>query len=198
MLHTFGREVGEPAASLIDVKGTLYGTTFESGGTVFSITTSGAEHVLQSFVGGSTDGSEPVASLINVKGSLYGTTRYGGSRYSGGTVFSVSTTGAEHVIHSFVGGSTDGRYPVASLIGVKGTLYGTTSYGGMHDDGTVFSISTSGTEHVLYSFAGEPDGQYPVASLIDVNGTLYGTTSYGGTHDDGTVFSISTSGTESY
>jgi uncharacterized repeat protein (TIGR03803 family) len=99
-------------------------------------------------------------------------------------------------LYSFAG-EPNGQYPVASLIDVNGTLYGTTSYGGMHDDGTVFSISTSGTEHVLYSFAGEPDGQYPKASLINVSGTLYGTAYRGGRASDGfgTVFGISMSGT---
>ena len=56
--------------------------------------------------------------------------------------------------------------------------------------GTVFSITTSGKENVLHSFAGGSDGDNPGAGLIDVNGTLYGTTSDGGAHRDGTVFAL--------
>jgi len=60
---------------------------------------------------------------------LYGTTEFGGT-YDNGTVFSVNpNTGAETVLHSF-GSGADGEYPIASLIDVKGTLYGTTEEGG--------------------------------------------------------------------
>jgi uncharacterized repeat protein (TIGR03803 family) len=145
VLHSFGSGAdGEyPIASLIDVKGTLYGTTEEGGtyggGTVFSLSlTTGTETVLHSF-GGGTDGNTPVASLINVKGTLYSTTA-GGGTYGDGTVFSVNPkTGAETVLHSF-GSGTDGEYPEASLIDVKGALYGTTEEGGTYGSGTVFAL----------------------------------------------------------
>jgi uncharacterized repeat protein (TIGR03803 family) len=81
------------------------------------------------------------------------------------------------VLFSFNG--SDGAYPHAGLINVKATLYGTTSRGGSPSNGTVFSITTSGTERRLYSF-GPGDGAYPIAGLLNVNGTLYGTTSGGG------------------
>ena len=44
-----------------------------------------------------------------------------------GTVFSITTDGTEKVLYSFAGGSRDGSSPVAPLLNVKGTLYGTTS-----------------------------------------------------------------------
>ena len=65
-----------------------------------------------------------------------------------GTVFSITTGGTEHVLHSF-GGKNDGAGPAASLIDVKGTLYGTT-FEAADAEGTVFSITPSGTEHVLH------------------------------------------------
>jgi uncharacterized repeat protein (TIGR03803 family) len=52
--------------------------------------------------------------------------------------------------------------------------------GGASDDGTVFSITTEGTETILHSFAGKSDGSYPVAGLIDVNGTLHALSRAGG------------------
>ena len=77
------------------------------------------------------------------------------------------------------------------LIDVNGTLYGTTNFGGAYGPGTVFSISASGKEKVLHSFAGGSDGAGPYGGLIDVNGTLYGTTEFGGgTHRHGTVFAL--------
>ncbi len=99
------------------------------------------------------------------------------------------------VLHSF-GKRHDGGTPYASLLDVNGTLYGTTYQGGEYGDGTVFSVTTTGTEHVLHSFGSGQDGSGPYASLLDVNGTLYGTTVAGGKYTFGTVFSITTTGTE--
>ncbi|MGC2405895.1 MAG: choice-of-anchor tandem repeat GloVer-containing protein, partial [Candidatus Cybelea sp.] len=66
VLHSFGNsQDGQyPAeAGLVDVGGTLYGTTSAGGalggGTVFSITTDGVENVLHSF-GAQGDGVEPI------------------------------------------------------------------------------------------------------------------------------------------
>ena len=75
-----------------------------------------------------------------MKGTLYGTTE-GGGTYGKGTVFSMSLTGSdEKVLHSFGHGS-DGSTPLAGLIDVNGTLYGTISAGGKHGDGTVFALT---------------------------------------------------------
>jgi uncharacterized repeat protein (TIGR03803 family) len=115
--------------------------------------------------------------------------------YGCGTVYRVSLTGAEKVLHSFAGGS-DGADPKAGLTDVNGTLYGTTVSGGASGVGAVYSISTSGSEKVLHSFTGG-DGGNPMGDLLDVKGTLYGTTSAGGAgHSRGTVYSISTTGVD--
>jgi uncharacterized repeat protein (TIGR03803 family) len=191
-----------PQASLINVGGTLYGTTVSGGtestycrsagntcGTVFKVTTSGAETVLYSFKGYPDDGSNPYAGLVDLGGTLYGTTTFGGAApYGGGTVFSVTAAGAETIVYSFQGGN-DGVEPTAGLVNVGSTLYGTTSKGGPNfcgspnagtSCGTVFKVTTSGAEKVLYAFEGGGDGWNPEAGLIDVGGTLYGTTYKGG------------------
>jgi uncharacterized repeat protein (TIGR03803 family) len=194
----------EPGAVLRKVKGMLYSTTFDGGangdGTVFAITTSGAERLLYSFKGGSGDGANPEAGLRDVKGTLYGATEEGGANGLG-TVFALTTSGKESVLHSF-GGSGDGANPYEGLLNVKGTLYGTTPNGGANCTpsggcGTVFAITTSGTESVLHSFGGSGDGATTYATLVNVNGTLYGATYDGGANGDGTVFAIMTSGKES-
>jgi uncharacterized repeat protein (TIGR03803 family) len=213
VLYSFGRSGADgafPFAGLINVKGTLYGTTEDGGthglGTVFSITPDGTENMLYSFSGGS-DGNSPFAPLTEVNGTLYGTTEGGGS-FGTGTVFSITTGGLEKVLHSF-GKGTDGAYPYAGITDVHGTLYGTTWGGGSHSScgdryggcGTVFSVTPRGTEALLHRFAGGSDGAYPQAALTEVNGRLYGTTAAGGgasgcAHGCGTIFSISTSGAE--
>ncbi|MFY9720559.1 MAG: choice-of-anchor tandem repeat GloVer-containing protein [Candidatus Cybelea sp.] len=213
VLHSlsFGTDGHYPRASLIAVKSTLYGTTpggpAHRYGTVFSITTSGAaENVLHTFKKEKGPrGSSPLAALTDIKGTLYGTASLGGAygdgagAYGDGVVFSITPNGTETVLHSFDG--TDGAYPEASLVDVKGTFYGTTAFGGTNNGGIVFSITTGGTEKVLHRFKGS-DGARPVGSLIDVKGTLYGTTEYGGGYSCdtslhcGTIFSIKPSGTE--
>jgi uncharacterized repeat protein (TIGR03803 family) len=197
-----------PTASLIDVSGTLYGTTGLGGiynggsGTVFALNTkTGTETVVYSFCAQMhgyycLDGKEPQAGLIRVNGTLYGTTTFGGNvgcdSRGCGTVFSLDPgTGTEVVLHNF-GGGTDGAVPYAGVISVKGILYGTTfDGGGSCDCGTVFSLDpATGTEAVLHAFAGGTDGAEPFSGLTHVNGKLYGTVRMGGSYGAGAIFSI--------
>jgi uncharacterized repeat protein (TIGR03803 family) len=210
-------------SSLTYFKGTFYGTTTVGGGnhcgrggfagcgTVYSITPSGTETVLRSL--GGKYGADPAPRLIVRNGTFYGTTqdRGGGCpqvRTDGcGTVFSITPSGHETVLHAFTG-PPDGWSPSARLLNVNGTLYGLTEFGGSHVGvncptgkfqsgcGTVFSIIPGGEEKVLYSFRGGTDAEYPGSGFVDVNGTLYSTTSYGGAYGDGTFFSITLGGKE--
>ena len=109
----------------------------------------------------------------------------------------ISRSISYQTLHSFGSGS-DGAEPVAGLISVNGTLYGTTDFGGAHDAGTVYAISKTGSETVLHSFRGarDGDGAYPQAGLRYANGKLYGTTWLGGDYNRGTVFSIGEFGAE--
>ncbi|HEY3638488.1 MAG TPA: choice-of-anchor tandem repeat GloVer-containing protein [Rhizomicrobium sp.] len=108
------------------------------------------------------------------------------------------------LLYSFGANASDGAYPFAGLIAdSSGDFFGTTEYGGTNNLGTVFELSSSGTESVLYSFAGgASDGAIPAASLIsDSLGNLYGTTVNGGSGDCsdagcGTVFEVTPAGAE--
>ncbi len=159
------------------------------------------DHVLYSFKGGQHDGCAPTAPLVNVNGEFYGTTVDGGPyqnfpNVSGGTVFRVDSTGQEKLLHSF-GSGTDGYQPsYGALVKLGDLLYGTTLYGGKYGYGAVFSINPSGSEKVVYSFAGASDGIMPEGGLIDVGGYLYGTTNSGGTSGKGTVFRLDRAGRE--
>lgn len=205
-----------PSGALLNLNGTLYGTTVSGGsnscggggcGTVFSITSSGKELVRYTFKGGKTDGQSPNGGLVNVHGKLYGTTNTGGANCIDrgadcGTVFSVTTSGTETVLHSFKGAPKDGQNPDGGLIYVDGKLYGTTTGGGhspcdpSQGCGTAFALTLSGSETLLHSFGDGADGVAPQSALIDANGMLYGTTPYGGDSGWGTLFEISTSGKE--
>lgn len=204
VLHHFGMpgDGANPYAGVLDVSGTLYGTTAgggtNSGGTVFTVSSSGKVSTLYSFNPGKGDGATPLAELIDDHGTLYGTTAYGGGSCGTvgcGTVFKIATSGSQTVLYSFKGG-TDGDAPSSALVSIHGAFYGTTAYGGKNNNGTVFKITASGTESVLHSFAGGKDGATP-NGLVALNGTLYGTTSHGGSSGFGTVFSVTTAGKES-
>ena len=207
VLYRFqGGKDGSAPGPLIDVNGTLYGTTSEGGslryggfgyGTVFSVSMSGRETVLHVFDRGS--GFYPVGGLLHLKGKLYGTTERGGA-YCGwtgcGIVYSLTLCSKppcpKVVLHSF-GKGNDGVYPDATLISLKGKLYGTTTWPAWGCCGTVFSVTPCAKppcpESVLHRFA-YASGIYPSGSLVKGNGILYGTTSGGGANNQGTVFSL--------
>ncbi len=186
-----GKDGTNPGAGLTELGGKLYGTTIDSGGaetgfgTVFEITTAGKERVLYTFKGYPSDGESPYASLVAVNGSLYGTTQSGGANRIG-TVFVIDTSGHERVLYSFKG-PPDGAFPIGNLLDVGGVLYGTTSY----SPGTIFKITTTVPESVVYTFAVSPsDGSGPHSGLNEMGGVLYGTTEYGGAKGFGAIFSM--------
>ena len=143
---------GSPAWLILGSDGNFYGTTSlggseASGGTVFQLTTSGVLNPLHSFSAakGSGSGYAPY-NLIQANNSmLYGTTFFGGNNEGSqcqqigcGTVFSVTSSGAFESLHSF--SASDGYAPAGVAQTSDNTLRGTTSYGGAHKDGVIFSI----------------------------------------------------------
>jgi uncharacterized repeat protein (TIGR03803 family) len=128
---------------------------------------------LYSFTGGATDGGNPDAGLVrDAKGDLYGTTVNAGS-YNNGTVFEVSASGKETVLHNFAG-SPDGAEPYGGFLvrDGKANLYGATFWGGAYGGGTVFELPKKGPETILYCFG-------------SAQGFADGTTVYGGVNGSG-------------
>jgi uncharacterized repeat protein (TIGR03803 family) len=146
---------------------------------------------LYSFAG-SPDGAMPRGGVTrDSSGNLYGTTSAGGS-FGFGTVYMLSASGQESVLHSFTG-RADGAIPYAGVIhDAENNLYGTTISGGAHGFGIVFEVNpATKQETVLHSFAGGKDGATPLAGLLmDSSGNLYGTTFAGGSSNVGTVYKL--------
>lgn len=164
-LHSFNPQIpqsdgSDPRGNVVLSGNTLYGTTYDGGGTagngrVFAVNTDATGFTnLYKFAGGN-DGAHPWAGLILSGNCLRGMTYRGGS--SGwGTVFAVNTDGTGFTnLHSFASTSSDGASPYDGLILSGNTLYGTTAHGGNSGVGTVFAINTDGTGFTnLYSFTG--------------------------------------------
>jgi len=140
-----------PQTGLVQASnGNLYGTTILGGaygsGTIFELTLSGALTTLYSACSqsGCPDGNYLYAPLIQAKnGDLYGIMQIGGAHNSG-TIFKITLSGALTTLYSFCSqpACADGQYPAAGLVqATNGNLYGTTADGGVHGDGTVFSIA---------------------------------------------------------
>jgi uncharacterized repeat protein (TIGR03803 family) len=209
---TGGSDGHEPQGNVLATKdGSLYGVTSAGGtsdnGVVFRNkpygSTDRGESTVWNFTGGN-DGSTPMAGVIeDSSGALYGTASRDGAGRAG-TVYRLSppaagqTAWTETTLWAFSGGA-DGGQPVSALVADQsgsGVLYGTTSFGGTSNLGTVFELSppaagqTSWTETVLWSFTGDDKGASPAAGLVQAaDGSLFGTTLKGGA-GVGTVFKL--------
>jgi uncharacterized repeat protein (TIGR03803 family) len=187
VLHSFvGSDGIYPSAGVkLDGKGKMFGTTVyggsAGGGTVFEITPSGNFATLYDFGSQNNDPAVIYSGVtLDASGDLYGTSYQGGSSQSCypfgcGTVWKLSSSGLETVLHSF--DFSDGAWPGGGDLKMdeQGNLYGVTSGGDSNADGTLFEISSGGAFSVLYNFTGGRDGCGPVGSLLNYKGNLNGT-----------------------
>jgi hypothetical protein len=177
-----GTDGSFPSAGLIaDAAGNLFGTTTLGGanreGTVFELAKTATGYakkptVLVRFHG--ADGYASYAGLIaDAAGNLFGTTSGGGVLESG-TVFEIVKTASGYastptVLVSF--GHIDGALPFASLIAdAAGNLFGTTSAGGVNENGTVFEVRGSG----FVAFAGTPGAPNCFGATVSALAQKYG------------------------
>jgi uncharacterized repeat protein (TIGR03803 family) len=210
VLFSFHKKTGyDPHGTPTFANGHLYGLTRQGGGssgkdfgTLFDYKIGKNKlKVLHTFTGGTKDGATPFHGEVLVVGAnLYGLTSAGGSTSTAtdpgaGTIWRYGTKESSApgflVLHSFLGGTLDGKKPEGSLTLVGSTLYGMTSGGsspgGTPDAGIIFQINPDGSGYApVYPFAGPPkDGSHPVDSLIAVPGSgssvsLCGLTQQGG------------------
>jgi len=127
-------------------------------------------------------------------GNYYGTTsgNYGG-------IFKYSASSGIQLLASF--NITNGQEPVAGLIEVGGTIYGTAAAGGTGSNGfgttgvgTFFQYTTQFGIQALGSFS-NTTGYSPQSGLItDGSGDFFGTTRLGGASSDGTIYKYSAGG----
>ena len=207
VIHSFDQQSGSADAGVTLRNGVLYGVTGYSatGPIAFQMVPWGDRWTYQP-IATLTNGSDANSRLIfGPDGNPYGTTYYNNNNNGGyGLVYNLTPESLngptakqwhENVLYEFQG-SPDGAYPSHGdlLWGQQGHIYGTTTYGGLSNNGTVYELTCSGkicTEQVLYSFAGGTDGSNPQNGVVfDSVGNLYGTTAGGGLYSSGTVFEL--------
>lgn len=202
-----------------DMKGNLWGTTFEGGigrpactnfsggcGVIFAMTPNGngtwTYHVVHRFASSPTDGQFPNGGLVmDPLGNFYGITG-GGGLYGNGTIFQFSYNHGKlqgRYIYNFPN-CLHGCYPQGTLArDNSGNLYGTAAGGlnscGGFECGVVFRLApqTNGTwkYNVLVNFSETTGGLQPFYGVIlDGKGHLFGVTSSFGAYGGGTAFEI--------
>jgi uncharacterized repeat protein (TIGR03803 family) len=189
VLHSFKKFEGTQPHGFVIVNGQdLFGMTRKGGkkgdGTIFEFDRNCGQYtVLHQFKGSKHDGATPDhGGLVKVGDRLYGLTTEGGKK-NDGVLFQIDTSGKHfQVLHSFGDKQADGIGPHGSLTLFGSMLYGMTSDGGTHKDGTIFQIDTGGNNYqVIYSFAGPTsDGKNGLDNVFILNGKIYGMTKYGG------------------
>ena len=146
ILHSFaGAADGSYPNGIAFGDNSIYGTALFGGangqGTIFKMDpVSGAVTVLYSFTGGA-NGCLPFGKPVLYKAHIYSPTSSCGDVANQGTLFDYSIAAKTlTILHTFSNGP-DGVQPAGSLILVNGTMYGTTSFGGSNNGGTIFEYT---------------------------------------------------------
>jgi uncharacterized repeat protein (TIGR03803 family) len=209
ILYTFGNADEndvQPQDIIFDSSGNIYGTTFDGGGelccgSAFKLTLSSGQWtgtILYTFTGFNREGYYPNNDIVlGSAGQIYGTTQYGGPTGLNGTVFELTPNGSEYTQTTLYGFPfADGDRPETGLVSdASGNFYGTTLLGGGANVGSVFKLSPSGSESLLYSLSGTSDNGnnsvFPSSLILDTAGNLYGAAEETGSRQYGSIFELS-------
>jgi uncharacterized repeat protein (TIGR03803 family) len=129
------------------------------------------------------DGFQPQLGPVQLSdGNFYGTTAYGDTSSVLGTVWQATPSGSVNTLYNFTangsGKYVNGSYPdVALVAGPNGNLYGVTLEGGTQNSGVFYSLTTTGTQQVLYNFCSRAGCSDPAARIVLAgDGNFYGIT----------------------
>ena len=197
----------------LDGGGNIYGTTSVGGGvglgTVFKLSPQGVasdapergtykEKILHSFEG-KADGCQITSGVVlDSAENLYGAAESCGE-YGHGTVYELKRSGSKYefkAIFAFNGTNGSAPFDETGYVAVDsaGNVYGTTAFGGVYNDGTVFKLAAGSFLYTdLHDFNDNgTDGYWPLGGVsLDSQGNLYGTTIFGGSNlSYGTVWQI--------
>ena len=211
VLHNFGGTLADGANPIgLQLSGTtLYGLTMagigSTSGTIFKFNTAGSVYQILHTFGSIENDGYGVGTFVVSGSTIYGATPEGGfngqpfvypTNLGSGTLYSLGTDGSNYqILHNFGSVTGDGTMPIAFELNGS-TLTGVTPYGGSHQAGTVYKISTSGSGYqILYNFgATATDGIMPSYLLPIAGSTFYGSCASGGVNNAGILFKINQDG----
>jgi len=197
--YSFTSEIGELASTTLasGSNGNLYGTA--SGGPggegfVYEFPPDGKAprpSIVYAFNLGSAAFSPVGDVAVDSYGNVYGTAFEGGASDCG-AVFALSYASGSYtlsLLHSFAGGN-DGCFPQTNGIVLDGGLLaGATESGGADGNGTIFALSTTGSNYAVVHVMKRTTGSW-LTDLVPSGASIYGTTQYGGPDSAGVVFRL--------
>ena len=142
-LYAFaGTPDGAGPSGIVFHKGTIYGTASFGGanndGTLFTLNPTTLQFSTVFAFPGGPGGCIPGGQPVIIAERIYGITGSCGDAANQGILYEFAMkTGKEHILHTFSNGA-DGVSPEAGLVRYNGALYGTASYGGGFNAGTIF------------------------------------------------------------
>jgi uncharacterized repeat protein (TIGR03803 family) len=197
-----GTNGADPESALTPAgNGLFYGTTVLGGsngvGSIFEFDPLGGGSITLKASFDGANGAQPYATLTPAgNGRFYGTAAFGGDT-GFGTIFEFDPSGTGSITLKASFDGANGAVPNAALTPANnGLFYGTTTYGGDSNIGSIFEFDPSGSGSITLkaSFNGT-NGATPYAALIPAdNGLFYGTAYSGGDIGVGSIFEFDPSG----
>jgi uncharacterized repeat protein (TIGR03803 family) len=188
-----------PSALVLGTEGWLYGLTqgggASGGGTVFRVQTNGAAYeVLREFDYSANDPTLPEGLMLGSEGWLYGTSPYFGGSNTLAAIFRLKVDGSGFAVIYVAAVHAYSGHFLSVMEASDHLLYGTTTYGGTNNAGTIFKLNRNGSGFEVLRHLGDASGQtgFPRDGLVEgADGALYGTTMSPGP----TVFKLNKDGT---
>jgi len=183
-----------PRGSLIQLStGALVGTCSGGGtfgkGMIYKINLNGTGFSILYSFNGTSGGFTPIDLILSQDGNLYGMCIEGGVN-NFGTIYKISTTGTGFTVLLDFDGTNKGSFPQSTLYELSdGALFGSTTFGGASDMGTVFKINKDGTGFVKLKDLDNGTGKWPQQGkpVVAPNGDLYAMTNF-------SIFKVSNTG----
>jgi uncharacterized repeat protein (TIGR03803 family) len=209
VLENFTDDGWDVWGDIVIVNNKLYGTTFQGGtnsnGVLYEYDIASSNYrVIRNFE--NSTGRNPYGGVTYINDTLVGVSlSYGASNnYGAIQLLSIPTnsTATSEVVYSKTDfDNTTGRYIEAGMVYNPSldALFGTTMYEGLYYSGTLFAITTVGTNPTfvkLADFSLTANGAgYKNKMVFDNNNILFGSASSGGTLNIGTIFKFDPSTT---
>ncbi len=138
---------------------------------------------------GSDDVFRPNGKMTLHNNKLYGVGSSGGTDHLGG-IFSFDPVTFNYTTLYELQGLDGYASEQGGLTLFNNKFYGVTHWGGVNDQGVVFTFDPATNSYAkLFDFGGA-NGERPTGRMVEYGDKLYGTCSQGGNNDNGTIFEL--------